>query len=206
MSNEVINESNSIDDEPKIEGLGSLGEVPEILYKEHKYNKSSTFLRGMLKLPLDIWNGTNFFNCYISEDRIYLYLVFKKPFDNLTKFNSCLSTIVTSKYYSDYVSTNYFSIIKVMIPFEFLKDVDTFLQGKYSEMSTTYKETILGLFIKYDKTTYDKIKRGLYPSNEDIKALEVKLNEKLPNREVISICDLDNEIFNHTKFGLKEDI
>jgi hypothetical protein len=174
--------------------------------KEHKFNKSTTFLRSLIKLPLSIWDNTDLYNCYISKSKIYLYFVFKKPFTDITKFNYFLDTIATNKYYVDYVSTNKYSIVKVFIPAEYLKDIDIFLSGKYSEMSSNYKETMLSLYMKYNKSTYEIIKKGLYPSNEDIKRLEAKLDAKLSNREVISICNEEDEFFNYEEFELKEDI
>jgi hypothetical protein len=165
----------------------------------HKFTKSSDFIRHLLGYSLSFW-GTDYYNCYIEPDERCMYLVFRKPFDNINKINNITEELIVHTDFISYISNENWLIFKLHIPVKFEKDFNFFLSGSYSKVSEDFKQTILSLFFRYNRGSYDTFKKIFYPSNEHIDRLERYLDCKLPVREVYDIPDLDEERFNSLKF------
>ncbi len=165
----------------------------------HKFTKSSDFIRHLLGYSLSFW-GSDYYNCYIEPDERYIYIVFKKPFDNINKINNITEEFIVHTDYVSYISNENWLIFKFKIPVKFDKDFNFFLNGSYSKLSEDFKQTILSLFFRYNKNSYDTFKKIFYPTNEHIDKLERFLDCKLSVREVYDIPDLDEERFNSLKF------
>jgi len=167
-----------------------------------KLTKARLFVRAMLGYPLDFY-GEDFYNCYVGKSDNVMYLTFKKPLKDIQSFNKVLETLTTDEYYSGQKSITDWYIIKMNIPQQYVNDYYKFLDGKYSKMSEDYKENLLNMLLKYDRTkiVYKKIKECLYPTKEARKKLEEELGASLDvDAEVMSIPNLEIEIYRDEYF------
>lgn len=188
------------------EGVGNMAPTDvfnsavEVTKEEiHKFTKSSDFIRHLLGYSLSFW-GTDYYNCYIDPEEKQVYIVFRKPFTNINKINDITEELVVHSDFISYVSNENWLVFKLHIPIKYDKDFNFFLKGSYSKLSEDFKQTILSLFFRYSKSSYETFKKIFYPSNEHIDKLEKFLDCKLPVREVYDIPDLDEERFDSLKF------
>lgn len=165
----------------------------------HKFTKSSDFIRHLLGYSLSFW-GTDYYNTYIDPEEKYIYIVFKKPYDNPNKVNDISEELMVNTDFVSYISNENWLIFKFHVPLKYDKDFNFFLNGSYSKLSEDFKQAILSLFFRYNKSSYETFKKIFYPSNEHIDRLEKYLDCKLPVREVYDIPDLDQERFDSLKF------
>ena len=152
-----------------------------ILYS-HKRTKSSYFLLPMLGYNRDYFKWDNLFiNAYTeypeySESKNkYLYVVCKylplESFNLLEKDMLKLSTFVEVKQNKDYV------VYIHKIEKKFKKDIESFSDGKYSELSDFLKRRVL-FFHNTDKES--EIGQILYKDERRRKQLEFEFAAKIP--------------------------
>jgi|GEM_PF-3991291 len=97
--------------------------------------------------------------------------------------------------YLDKPSKNY--VLVMNIPDEFENDYSLFLDGKYSQFSQDYKDTITDRILTkpIDKNFVYRI---LYKPEIGVKELEKRIGQKIPeNAEILDKPHLDQEILNY---------
>tara|TARA_R110000868_G_scaffold79778_5_gene226872 strand:+ start:2715 stop:3308 length:594 start_codon:yes stop_codon:yes gene_type:complete len=174
----------------------------------NKVTKSNIFVRSMLGYAFDFY-GENFHNCYIGGDtqKDVLYLTFKKPISDQTKFNKILETLSIDEYYIGYKTSEDWCIVKMYVPMHYLNDFNKFVNGKYSQMSEDFKENLLSILLRYDKTKtlFSRTKSCLYPTKEARKHLSESLGVVLDkDAEVASVPNMEVERYRDEYFR-KED-
>lgn len=170
----------------------------------NKITKSSIYVRSMLGYSFDFY-GENYHNCYLGGDnqKDVLYLTFKKPIENPTKFNKILETLSMDEYYIGYKASENWCIVKMYVPLNYLNDFNRFLEGKYSQMSSDFKENLLNILLRYDrtKTLYNQVKLCLYPTKEARKSLGEALGVELAkDAEIASIPNMEVERYRDEYF------
>ena len=174
----------------------------------NKVTKSNIFVRSMLGYSFDFY-GENFHNCYIGGDaqKDVLYLTFKKPILDQTKFNKILETLSIDEYFIGYKTSEDWCIVKMYVPMQYLNDFNKFVNGKYSQMSEDFKENLLSILLRYDKTKtlFSRTKACLYPTKEARKHLSEALGVTIDkDAEVASVPNMDIERYRDEYFR-KED-
>lgn len=151
-----------------------------------RYNKSVYFLLPMIGLSLGV-NFSGLINCYIGvrgEKLDFNLYVLKKDSDhrmkNLEGYECCIDTV-----------NGYLYKFKILEKYE--EDYMKFIAGKYSEFSNSYKNKIYGLLQKpYRETNVYKV---LNKSLDARKVLEDRIGQTIGNQEVLSIPDVDKELY-----------
>jgi len=174
----------------------------------NKITKSSIFVRSMLGYSFDFYSE-NFHNCYIGGDtqKDVLYLTFRKPILDPTKFNKMLEALSTDEYYIGYKTSEEWCIVKMYVPMQYLNDFNKFINGKYSQMSEDFKENLLSILLRYDKTKtlFSRTKACLYPTKESRKSLGEALGVTIDkDAEVASVPNMEVERYRDEYFR-KED-
>lgn len=174
----------------------------------NKITKSSIFVRSMLGYSFDFYSE-NFHNCYIGGDtqKDVLYLTFRKPILDPTKFNKMLEALSTDEYYIGYKTSEDWCIVKMYVPMQYLNDFNKFINGKYSQMSEDFKENLLSILLRYDKTKtlFSRTKACLYPTKESRKSLGEALGVTIDkDAEVASVPNMEVERYRDEYFR-KED-
>ena len=171
---------------------------------EYKPTKSLIYILPMLEHSYEFY-GSSFYNCYIDAVNDYIYLVFRKPFDNIFYFTE--SIIIENSNYQKVVTDNkIFKIYKFKIPTIYINDFNQFVKGKYSKMSSKYKQYLLSVYEK-NKYYYNDIKKTLYPTKMDritlMRDLEVTDLPGGDNAEVTSVPNLKEEQYDNKRFFIK---
>ena len=157
-------------------------------------NKTSTFLLPILnKTKNQLKYNTYFVNAYISQDHKQLCLLYRftgtqlyKEFENnILKEKLCIRHIDYDQYHVMYL---------FRIPDKFEKDVEFFLEGKYSRFSDTLKNLI---FKFYGSSTESIVYQVIHKSPSLRQMIENDLNVRLDdNMELASKPILEHEIIN----------
>lgn len=151
-----------------------------------KYNKSVYFLLPMIGLSLGV-NFSGLINSYIGikgEKLDFSLYILKKNGDhrirNMEGFIKEFDTIDGFMY-------------QFKIPEKYEEDYLKFIAGKYSEFSSNYKNKIYGLLQKpYRETNVYKV---LNKTLDARKILEDRIGQTIGNQEVLSIPDMEKEIY-----------
>ena len=178
-------------------------------FDENKITKSSFYVRSMLEYSFDFY-GVDYHNCYVGGDnnKDVLYLTFRKPLKNTDQFYRVLNALSIDKYFISYKESENWYIIKMYIPMQYLSDYYKFLDGKYSLLSEDFKDNLLTLLLKYDKTKlfFNKVKAALYPNKELRKKLEDLLNVTLEiDAEIASVPNIEIERYNDSYFRQEDE-
>tara|TARA_R100000808_G_scaffold22967_1_gene50422 strand:+ start:499 stop:1257 length:759 start_codon:yes stop_codon:yes gene_type:complete len=162
-----------------------------------KRTKASTFIMPMLSgnRRLFFWNRL-FMNCFIAipDNDTCIALLYRWSSDPLfIKFEKALSTF---KYFRKrYDPSPDYVMFVFDIPKKHTKNFDNFLEGKYSQLSKTYKIDILDF---HDLEANGEVGQILFKSPKRKKLLETKLDVILEeDSELLSIINKDrDETFN----------
>lgn len=113
---------------------------------QERATKVSQFIMPLLSVD----NGTTyqhydfkntFYNCYISEDYRYIYLMYK--FSPTAEYLELESTLIKHSMFVELTDPDPDTVVvKFKLPEEFHKDVLKIMKGKYSEISPTMKSKI----------------------------------------------------------------
>tara|TARA_Y100000401_G_scaffold115611_1_gene119634 strand:- start:1164 stop:1910 length:747 start_codon:yes stop_codon:yes gene_type:complete len=161
-----------------------------------KKTKSTLLIMPMLGSNKKLFFYNNFLiNCFVGtkEDGIgsivLLYRWSKDP--RFLKFEAALKQFRNFIGFKD-ISDN-FILFEFKVPTKYKKDYKTFIDGKYSKLSTQYKNQIL----KFNDAEIDsQIAQILYKSERRRNRLEHSLGITLdPDAELFSVIDLDLELF-----------
>ena len=169
-----------------------------------KRTKSSTFVMPMLGGHRDLyfWNKL-FINCFIAteEDDDCIALLYRWSSDPVyIKFEKALSKF---KYFKRRYDPNPDYVMFVFdIPKKHIRNYRKFINGKYSTFSQDYKFDILEF---HDKELDDELGQILFKSEKRKKAMERKLDIKLPeDSELLSIIDIEQETYNPEIYNFKK--
>lgn len=170
----------------------------------NKITKSSIFVRSMLGYSFDFY-GEDFHNCYLGGEnqKDVLYLTFKKPLKDLLKFQKVLESLSMDEYYIGHKQSENWYIIKMFIPMQYITDFNKFLEGRYSHLSEEFKENLLSILLRYDrtKTLFSRTKACLYPTKDARKRLEEALGVTLDkDAEVASVPNMEVERYRDEYF------
>lgn len=156
-------------------------------------SKTTTFLLPLLnKSKQELKTDSYFVNAFISDNHEYLCLLYRYTGTNLYKLfeekilkeRLCVKHIEYDKYHVMYL---------FKIPSEFRKDVEHFLEGKYSKFSDTLKKQILKF---YGGAKENAISQIVNKSPELKKLIEKDLKLILPdNIELASKPIIEQEIY-----------
>jgi len=156
-------------------------------------NKTSTFLIPLLnKSKLQLKINSYFVNGYVSDCHNYLCLLYRYTGTNLYK--TFEETMIKDKLCVKHIEyDNYHVMYLFKIPDMFRKDVEYFLEGKYSKFSDTLKKLIL----KFYGSGKDSVVAQILYKSPDLKILmEQNLNIKLGEKtELASKPILEQEIY-----------
>ena len=132
-------------------------------------------------------------NCFLGKNLDTLVLVYRFSGEStFLRFESALRSFKNFKLAED--PNEYCVKFEFNVPNKLLKDFDHFIEGKYSKLSTDYKMQILK-FHKLD--IQSQVASILFKSESRRLALNKKLGVELDeNAELLSIIDLEREIFN----------
>lgn len=175
----------------------------EFSESEYKPTKSLLFVLPMLGHNYYFY-GDCLYNVYIDPIKDYIYIVFKKPLNNFYFFTE---TFITNFYLFDkfVLDNKLFKVARFRVSKNNVSDFNQFLSGKYSKMSSNYKQHLLMVYNETDE--FDYIKKVLYPSKMDRIELMRKLNVSfLPgesNAEIEAIPNLKEENYDYKKFLIK---
>tara|TARA_Y100001963_G_C6730204_1_gene423485 strand:+ start:483 stop:1241 length:759 start_codon:yes stop_codon:yes gene_type:complete len=177
-----------------------------IYYDVHmaKRTKSSIFVMPMLggNRNLFFWNKL-FTNCFLEtpEEKNCIALLYRWSGDPLfVKFEQVLSKFKSfrAKYDPD---PNYVLFV-FNIPKKYKHDYELFKKGKYSQLSKSYKISILDF---HNSEPYEEIGQVLYKDPKRRELMEDKLGTTLSDDlELLSIIDKKEEIFNINDYKLKK--
>lgn len=156
-----------------------------------KLNKSVYFLLPMIGLSLGS-NLTGLLNCYLGDvndlnldeyKNFHLFLLMKEP-------NIKLRSMVG--FVRQYRATDGIMYI-FRIPAEYEDDYLKFILGKYSEFSNNYKAQVYKLLNKpyRDGIIYQVLNK----SANARKIIEEKVGQSIGDQEVMSIPDMNKEIY-----------
>ena len=135
-------------------------------------------------------------NCYLKKN-INPSIVLLYRFIPGTQFNLLDKYIKDHSYFLALTNPSYTTIAyELEIPSYYVKDVDVFLKGKYSELSSKLKQRILA-FHRYNQ--YGNMAKILYKNSEYRKQLEIELECAVPEgAELHSIPILERELYQPT--------
>lgn len=176
--------------------------VREARKSEDRKTKSTVFIRCMLGYNPSFY-GQCFHDTYITIEPNSIVLVFNKP-------NSAKELEISSKIYDilknnknfiEFFETDFYDIIKFEVPEKYKQDFETYIQGSYSKLSEGYKTALLGLYTQFSEIRTD-LYHILYPTDRERKLyIEDKFDVKAsPDAEILSIIDLEEEIYDEDKF------
>lgn len=159
--------------------------------------RTTTFLLPLLnKSKQELKTDSYFVNAFISDDHEYLCLLYRYTGTNLYKLfeekilkeKLCVKHVEYDKYHVMYL---------FKIPSEFRKDVEHFLEGKYSKFSDTLKRQILKF---YGGTKENAVSQIVNKSSQLKKLIEKDLKLTLPDDiELASKPILEQEIYKINK-------
>jgi len=186
--------------------------IEEIIVNTTKYyklslakrTKASTFITPMLgaNKNLYFWNKL-FVNCFIQtpEDKNCIALLYRWSSNPLyIKFEKALSQFQNFRRRYD-PSPNYVMFV-FDVPKRHIRNYKKFIEGKYSKFSKAYKLDILEF---HDADFHDEIGQIIFKSEKRRKALERKLDSKLPdNSELLSIINIEDETYDSEVYKLKK--
>lgn len=134
-------------------------------------------------------------NCYLSNGKGSIILVYR--FISGTKFNLLDKYLKEHGLFKTLTNPSYTTIAYEMeIPYQYTRDINTFLMGKYSQLSTRLKERILA-FHRYNR--YGNMAKILYKDSQYRKQLEIELECAVPEgAELHSIPILERELYQPT--------
>ena len=157
-------------------------------------NKTSTFLIPILnKTKLQLKIDSYFVNAYISNCHTYLCLLYRYTGTNLYK--TFEESMITDKLCVKHIEYDRYHVMYLFkIPDEFKKDIEHFLEGKYSKFSDTLKQQILKFYGDSKKNSV--IAKIIYKSPDLKKLMEKDLNIRLEDTiELASKPILEQEIY-----------
>tara|TARA_R110002110_G_scaffold281978_1_gene496471 strand:+ start:525 stop:1283 length:759 start_codon:yes stop_codon:yes gene_type:complete len=186
--------------------------IEEILTKTKKYyiisiakrTKSSIFLLPMLggNRHLYFWDRL-LLNCFIAteEEKDCIALLYRWSSDPLyVKFEKALSKFRSFK--RRYDPTPNCVMFVFDVPKAQKRNYTRFINGKYSELSASYKIHLLEF---HDKDMDDTIGQVLFKTEKRRDSLEKKLGMALPeDSELLSIIDIKNEVYESETYKFKK--
>ena len=186
--------------------------IEEIIVNTTKYykislakrTKASTFIMPMLgaNKNLYFWNKL-FVNCFIEtpEDKNCIALLYRWSSNpTYIKFEKALTKFQNFRRRYD-PSPNYVMFV-FDVPKRHIRNYKKFIEGKYSKFSKAYKVDILDF---HDADIEDEIGQIIFRSEKRRKALEKKLDSRLPkDSELLSIINIEDEKYNPEVYKLKK--
>jgi hypothetical protein len=150
-----------------------------------KYNKSYFFLLPMINLSSG--SSSEIINTYIGikgeKLDFSLYVLKKNPEYKMRALEGYIRDLETIDGF----------LYQYKIPEKFEEDYMKFIAGKYSEFSNSYKNKIYSLLQKpYRETNVYKV---LNKSLDARKLLEDRIGQSIGDQEVLSIPDIDKELY-----------
>lgn len=182
----------------------------KIKYSKYlKLTDSSTYIRPLFGSKYNYYENTNYINCHILNDKIYL--VFLKSNSNSQK-NFLENFIQKNKNFEELLENSLFFINCMKLPDDCLKDLENFKKSKFSKISNKNKDIILKFHKPYNYETnkklidnYNIIKESLFVTPSSIynlsKYLEVDLSIIKNIGEIKSKIDLELELFNSSIYS-----
>ena len=152
-----------------------------------KYNKTVHFLLPMLGLQLGYFS--TLVNCYISDknrpdiDNYHLFLLYKYKDDKIRGIEG-----FRTEYRTD---DGHMYVFRIHPDFE--EDYLKFILGKYSEFSEGYKKQINRLLPK--PVPNQNVFKVIMKTPEAKKVIEERIGQSIGNQEVMSIPNMDEEIY-----------
>jgi len=109
---------------------------------QERATKTSQFILPLLGMTYQYYDFKNrFYNCYISEDYRYIYLVYK--FSPTVEYLELEDKLIKHPMFVELNDPDPDTVVvKFKLPEEFHKDVVKIMKGKYSEISPTMKSKI----------------------------------------------------------------
>lgn len=165
------------------------------LLNTHKLTKATSFLTPIISLVQDsIGYKTTMINCHIRtyrdkpEQLVLLHrnirdTEFKKIVENLEALPMFVESMVHNKFFRSFIFN---------IPDNFRRDLELFMDGKYSSLSEVLKSRIIR-FHKLKKS--GMLYKILYRDVTLKKFIEMDLNEEIPdNLDLYSVPERETEI------------
>ena len=171
-----------------------------------KRTKSSTFLFPMLqgKRAGFFWDRL-FMNCFIATDTDThcIALLYRWSGDPMfIQFEKTLSEFPNFRRTYDPDTQTVMFVFD--IPADREDDYRLFLKGKYSSLSSPYKQDILNF---HGLTKYSEIGQILYKDEKRRQRLSFKLGIELhPNAELLSIINFEDETFNSETYKCQKNL
>lgn len=143
------------------------------------HNLCTYFVLPLLSVNKQRFGGeSNFLNSYLSEDGTKIYVEIVEPQfiveTNLPKFRLCRDS-------------NKKDYLEFEIPSNFREDLNLFMKGQYSEMSTKAKQ----LIVEYSGLKYRKLEGTTYKT--DIRLLALEKSETLRNFWISELYDFSHQ-------------
>lgn len=155
--------------------------------------KTSVFLLPVLrKNQVHLKTDTYFVNAYLDESYKFLYLMYR--FTGTEYYKEFEKIMITDSFCVSHLEHGpYHVVYKFKIPKEFEKDVEFFMEGKYSKFSKALK----GRIQKFYGRGNNKHIMDIITKDKDLKKqMENHLQIKLPeDTELASRPDIENEIY-----------
>lgn len=165
------------------------------LLNTHKLTKATSFLTPIISMLQDfIGFKTTMINCYVRtyrdkpEQLVLLHRnirdeEFKKVVENLETLPTFAESMVHNKFFRSFIFN---------IPGTFKRDLELFMDGKYSNLSEVLKNRIIRFHKLKESSMLYKV---LYRDITLKKFIEMDLNEEIPdNLDLYSIPEKETEI------------
>lgn len=153
-------------------------------------NKTSSFLTPLVNMTkLQMKYDSYFVNAFLQSDLNHICLLYRST--GTCQFNEFEDSIQKEKQYEKHFKFDPYHIMyKFRIPDHFRKDIEFFLDGKYSHFSSNLKASITNFYGK-DTIVYQVIYKDRTLKETIEKDLDVKLDEDM---ELASKPILEQEI------------
>lgn len=175
---------------------------------QERATKASQFIMPLLSVN----DGTTyqhydfkntFYNCYISENYRYIYLVYK--FSPTAEYLELESKLIKHSMFIELTDPDPNTVIvKFKLPEEFHKDVVKIMKGKYSEISPTMKSKIC---IFHSFNVKSKTYRMLHRDVELRKEMSLEFEYEIPiDIELMTKPELNKEIWSETSINKFQEV
>jgi len=171
-----------------------------------KRNKSSTFILPMLggERKLFFWNKL-FMNAFvgIEDKKDCIVLLYKFSMDSLfLKFEKALQKF---RSFSEKIDVDPYHVLFIFnVPKEHKKNYKKLKEGKYSELTDSYKFNILE-FHNLDMS--DQVAHVLWKSEKRREAMETKLAAEIDiDSELLTPIDFNKEIYDLETYEIKKQL
>lgn len=177
-------------------------------FTSKSYTLAHSFIRPMMGYPTQYY-GPKYCNTYIDPLNELIHIVFKRPLkEDFTQYYYTLESLMNDVHYKEAIDTEEFLVLIFNVPEDCRRDFQLFIDGKYSQMSTDYKEHILSTYVQ-DQKLYQWVMIALYPKDYHRNTLRDLLGvSKAVLKDDCEVLDkprLQEEVFSMDKIKIKKE-